>query len=41
MVDVFHVQFHPLLEGNGTPAVDLPKAGDAGPDAEAATVPFL
>src|ERR1035441_6976426 len=40
-VDVFHVKVHPLIERDGTPTANLPKAGDAGADAEAATLPVF
>ena len=41
VVDVFHVELHPLLEGNVGAAVDLPEAGDARADGEAASMPVF
>src|ERR1035438_5061413 len=40
-IDIFHIQFHPFFEGDGAAAFDLPQAGDAGADAEAAALPIL
>jgi len=41
LVDVAHVELHPFLERNGAPAVDLPEARDARPNAEPPAVPVL
>ena len=41
MVDILHIQFHPLVERGIAAAVHLPKAGDSWTDAEAAAVPVL
>src|ERR1019366_7284286 len=41
LVDVLHIQLHPLVEVDGAAPVDLPQAGDARADAEAAAVPVL
>ncbi len=38
MVDVVHIELHPLVEGDIAPAADLPEAGDAWLDAESAAV---
>src|SRR5574340_1037258 len=40
MLDVFQVQLHPFFERQGTPSIDLPKTGQAGPDAESPAVPI-
>src|SRR2546425_2843662 len=41
VVDVLHVEIHPMVKGNSAPAVDLPEASDAGPHAEPAPLPVL
>ena len=38
MIDIVHVEFHPLVEGDIAAAADLPQAGYAGFDAESAAV---
>ena len=40
MIDVFQVQLHPFFERQGTPPIDLPKTGQAWPDAESPAVPI-
>jgi len=41
VIDIVHVEFHPLVKWSGASAVDLPEAGDARADAEAAALPVL
>ena len=41
IIDVLHVQFHPTIERDATPAAALPQTGDPRTYAEAAAMPVL
>jgi hypothetical protein len=40
MIDVKHIEFHPLIKVKIAPAADLPEAGDARLHAEVGTMPL-
>jgi hypothetical protein len=41
MVNILHIQFHPVVERGIAAAVDLPEAGNPRPHTEAAAVPVF
>src|SRR5205809_5805847 len=41
LIDVLHVQLHPLIKAEIAASVDLPETGDTWPDTEASPVPVL
>jgi len=41
MVDIVHIQLHPLIKRNIIPSTDLPNTGDARPHAEPPAVPVF